>query len=41
MLFRITNETLKISEEPVDPALFEIPAGWQKVARPTWPGANP
>ena len=41
MLFRITNETLKISEDSIDPALFAIPAGFQKVARPTWPGADP
>ena len=41
MLFRITNETLKISQESIDPALFNIPEGWQKVARPAWPGENP
>ena len=38
LLFKITNETTSISQNDLDPTMFEIPAGWTRVERPAWPG---
>jgi hypothetical protein len=35
-LFRVTSETTRLSEDSVDPGIFEVPAGWKKIVREDW-----
>jgi len=35
-LFAISTELTAVNEDDVSGKLFEVPAGWEKVANPTW-----